>query len=69
MTISNYDWCYPTWGQYYPTSSKGWSMEELHGDPTAGSHPKFWTRGKNGRGSPKVGVERLRYGTIQKEVS
>jgi len=45
-------------------------VEELHGDPTVWSRPRFGPEVKNGRNTAKDGApERLRCGTIQKEVS
>jgi len=44
-------------------------VEELHGDPTVGPHPKVWTKVKNGRSGAKDGSpERLRCETIQKVI-
>jgi len=43
--------------------------EEFRGDPTIGPRPMYGPEIKDGRSSAKVGVpERLRCGTIQKEV-
>jgi len=45
-------------------------VEELHGDPTVGPHPKVGPEVKNGRIRAKDGApKRLRCRTIQKEAS
>jgi len=43
-------------------------VEELYRDPTVGTRPKVWTRGKNGSSAKDGAPERLGCGTIQEEV-
>jgi len=43
-------------------------VEEVHSDPTVGPRPKVWTKVKNGSSAEDGAPERLRCGTIQKEV-
>jgi len=46
----------------------GEGMEKLHGDPTDESHSKAWTEVKNGSSAKDGTPERLRCGTIQREL-
>jgi len=51
--------------------SEGWGAKDFCGDPTVGGQtPRFGPEVKNGRSCAKDGTpERLRCGTIQKEMS
>jgi len=52
------------WWWCYPTPSKGWGVEELHGANSRAT-PQGLNQIKNGRSAKEVAPERLRCGTIQ----
>jgi len=45
-TKPEYNWNHHGGGATRPLPRDG-GVEELHGDPTVGPHPKVWTRGQN----------------------